>query len=217
MFAPQFREGPAALSRGIFTENLPPGERTRLATHDTTESRIARAMEGLASHWTTFRVAQLLKSRWTLPSRTAALQRALERVTPRRVDADLEQAVLKSKVASYYEATPWDASSLPFRSLGRIVERLASQGTRVIVVLSPQNLAFLEGIVDREALESNRQRLARFMADRADGAVYLDWATRFPEELFLDHCHLTAEGNVRFARDLASAVLGAAPGEVESP
>ena len=64
-------------------------------------------------------------------------------------------------------------------------------------MLTPQNPEF---VGDADTFAWNRRVLGDFVASRGGASVtYRDLADRFPSERFLDHCHLTPEGNREYA------------------
>jgi hypothetical protein len=142
------------------------------------------------------RSSELLKSLWYFPTRRDFFRRAAERALGRDSDPEIQEAALRLKVAPYYR-NRWRGDSPAFRALDGLLETLGPAR----VVLTPQNPDFVE---DAEAFAANRALLASFMKAReVPGAEYRDWADRYPSERFLDHCHLTADGNRDYAAELA--------------
>ena len=207
MFAPQYRSGTQALSRE-FLEPYLGGDRGGLPQPGWGD--------GAERHWALFRVAQLFKTLWYVPTQKAAIQRWLESLGLGPADEDLRLELLKRQVAPFYDPAPWEESSLPFRSLDRLLGDLRERGLPVFVAFTPQNAAFLGPDLDQAAFRLNRERLGRFVRARlADPTQYLDLAEGWDPTLFLDHCHLTAEGNQSLATRLWTALSRkpAAPGE----
>ncbi len=82
------------------------------------------------------------------------------------------------------------------------------------MVLTPQNQKFLGSYLDKPSFERNRKVLAAFMKSYIRQEItYRDWADRYPSPFFLDHCHLTPEGNRQYADDLALFLRGNALNE----
>ena len=165
------------------------------------DSRLYESAAGTSSF---FLVTQVLRARLFVPTRKDAIERALARLLPSAEDDDLAASVLRLKVAPIYEDRDWNAASPAFASLGRILARRRTSG-RTLVALAPQNPSETAGIAPGR-LRSNRELLKTAVegALTANGA-YLDLADALPEDAFLDHCHLTGEGNARLAGALAAA------------
>lgn len=213
MFAKDFTEGPKALSRGFLLGNLPEDVQKRLAppAPPSEESRLSdRLYAGMCDHWFLFRETQMLKTLWYYPSQKDFFQRLLERVAGRsEAQAEMGEAALKLKTASFYQEYTWDEKGLPFLSLKSSLDQWSSLVIPVIVVLTPQNTKFLGSDLDRPSYEKNRKKLAAFMKRYAKAGVrYEDWSNRYPSSVFFDHCHLKPEGNERYAKDLAEFVAG---------
>lgn len=205
MFAPEFQTDAGASSRAFLAqrEDMLPS----LLADDSTALSVK--LENLAQrHSALFRSTQLLKSLWYFPSQKAFLQRELERWIQRPEEDDLAKAALKLKVAPYYQPLVWQTDSLAFRSLGRLLDGLRTMQISTRVVLTPQNSAYLAGMLNPSTFKQNRALLAEFVRARAGaGIVYADWADRYPTRNFLDHCHLTQTGNDQYATDLAQLAL----------
>jgi lysophospholipase L1-like esterase len=87
--------------------------------------------------------------------------------------------------------------------LDRFLTSLASSHIPIQVILTPQNLDFLGDLLEPAGFAKNKKFLATFLNNpRYQGLRYEDWSNRYPSDLFLDHCHLTPEGNKRLASDL---------------
>ena len=203
MFAPAFQSD-AALSRSFLDLNAVP-----LRVSDSSVSLSAN-VEDLAHRYSAlFRSTQLLKSLWYFPSQRDFFQRLLEQWIPSPRDADLAEAALKLKVAPYYRNVAWHADSTAFRSLGRLIEHLQKLHIPVRIVLTPQNRTFLNDLLDPDLFSQNRALLDEFVhAHTGTGTGYSDWADRYPPRSFLDHCHLTEEGNDQYAQDLVKLLVG---------
>ena len=92
------------------------------------------------------------------------------------------------------------------------MDQWAEDRIPVTVILTPQNQKFLGSYLDKPSFSWNRKTLAAFMKPYANrGVAYQDWADLSPPGLFLDHCHLTPEGNQRYAGDLAQILRGGKP------
>lgn len=208
MFAPEFQAETTARSRAFLVDGAASWSVVSVFAEDS--AALAQQVERSAQQGSAlFRTTQLLKTLWYFPSQKAFLQQHLQRWLARAEDDDLAKAALKLKVASYYQDVSWQTDSPAFRSLSRLVDRLGAADIPTHIVLTPQNVAFLSGILDPARFAENRRRLAEFLAPRATGRVtYADWADRYPARQFLDHCHLTRAGNDAFAADLARLLEG---------
>ena len=209
MFAPQFEKGPEGLSRVFFKGDLPPEISSLLNDPSASgQSQFNSQVDNLiVRHWFLFRASQLLRTLWYFPSQKDVFQKILEDLLKQQEDPDLKEAALKLKISSFYQANSWNRESLPFQALDRLLDNLTRQGVPTLVVLTPQNLRFLSGIVDLTSFRKNRKFLAAFMKKhRGPLLTYRDWADRYPAGLFLDHCHLTPDGNQKLAQDLIQAL-----------
>jgi hypothetical protein len=183
MFAGEFRDPSKARSREFL---------------DADRSDADTLSDWAFSHSALLRSAAMLRSLWYFPTRRDFFRRATERVLGAESDPDIQEAALRLKVAPYYRDR-WDASAPAFRSLEASVRRLAAAGP-VAVVLTPQNPDFVD---DAALFAANRALLADFFAARAiPGVEFRDWSARFAPDRFLDHCHLTADGNKEYAEEV---------------
>ena len=211
MFAPQFDQGPEGLSRAFFKPDLPP-ETTALLKEPSAPSADpsllnTRVDEAVVQHWFLFRTSQLLRTLWYFPSQKDVFQSRLENWFGEQEDPDLKEAALKLKISSFYGANRWNPDTLPFQALDRLLDELKRRGIPTLVVLTPQNLDFLRGTLDLPSFGKNREFLAAFMKKRLGPLLkYADWSDRYPTDFFLDHCHLTPDGNRRLAADLIQAL-----------
>jgi hypothetical protein len=207
MFAPEFADPAKAISR----EFLLPALDGRLP-----DPRLGRRDDALGDRLAAAAAERCLLARtgwqlqplWYFPTRRDAFRRLLEPQGAELLESpDLREAALHLKVDPYYRDR-WDPSSIAFRALGALLDESRARGAAVaaggraetIVVLTPQNPDF---VADAETFAWNRRVLGEFVARRGGpggGAlVYRDLADRFPSERFLDHCHLTPEGNREYA------------------
>jgi hypothetical protein len=192
MFSREFQDGAKAVSRDF----LAPDQ-----SRDMTQRLSARACE----HWVLFRTALLLRPLWYFPTQRDFFRRLEAKLVEESVDHDLQEAALRLKVAPYY-LDAWEEPSLAFASLDRLLLGLLRSGTRVTVVLTPQNPEFVEA-GSPEVVSNNRRLLKAFLQAREAPALqYRDWSDRYPAGDFLDHCHLGVAGNGTYARDLARLI-----------
>jgi len=166
----------------------------------------ARLYESAAGASSLFLVTQVLRARLFVPTRKDAIERGLARLLPAAEDDDLAASVLRLRIAPIYEDRDWNPASPAFSSLGRILARRRSAG-RTLVALVPQNPSETAAIAP-ERLQSNRDLLKRTVVNAlgADSA-WIDLSDAMPQDAFLDHCHLTGEGNARLAGTLAAAFV----------
>lgn len=194
MFAPEFEGGETSRSRPYLDAALPPKDLS------------ARIEDGLLRHSALFRTTRLLRTLWYHPSQKEFFQRILEDLLRLRSDEDMQRAALVMKTTPYYPSTSWNPDGAPLRALQKTMENLRALGIPVLVVLTPQNGAFLEGRFDPRAFDLNRALLERTLRPYLGSrARYLDWSSHLDRKDFLDHCHLTPDANRRLAADLWSA------------
>lgn len=213
MFAKDFAGGPKALSRNFLMPDLPEDIQKRLVPDQapSPEAQLSdRLYAGLCDHWFLFRETQAAKTLWYYPSQKDFFQRQLEHVVAtNEAESDIIEAALKQKVAPYYQPYLWDPQGLSLTCLKSILNEWAGHPIRVVVILTPQNRKYLGSYLDKTSFEKNRKTLDALMKPYARmGMIYQDWADRYPSTFFLDHCHLTPEGNQRYSEDL-TRLLGA--------
>jgi hypothetical protein len=216
MFSKEFGEGPKALSRYFLKGNLPQEIQLRLAPDNppTQEARLSDWLYGgMCDHWALFRESQAAKTLWYYPSQKDFFQRILERMIGKNdAQSDILEAALIQKVGSYYQDYHWELDKLPFICLKHVLDLWVGRHIPVTVILTPQNQKFLGSYLDPQSFGYNRKILAEFMKRYASqGLHYQDWADRYPSDCFLDHCHMTPEGNRRYAEDLKLMIGGEAP------
>lgn len=151
------------------------------------------------------RTAWQLQPLWYFPTRRDAFRRLLEPAHggAEEESTDLQEAALHLKVDPYYRDR-WDSSSVAFHALGALLEAARRRDdSQTILVLTPQNPAF---VGDTETFAWNRRVLAEFVARHSQpggaSVAYRDLADRFSSDRFLDHCHLTPDGNREYAQIL---------------
>jgi hypothetical protein len=195
MFAPEFESGKTAYSRPFLSLRNPPPDSA------------SRAESFLLRHWVLFRVTRLLRTLWYEPSQKDFFQRILENTLHLESDPDIQQAALVMKAASFYPSKSWDPQGAPLQSLDRVLQNLSRLHIPITVVLTPQNPTFLGKRFDRSSFTANRLTLRKLLQKHLGPDLqYLDWADRYPSQTFLDHCHLTPDGNAQLARDLWSVL-----------
>jgi hypothetical protein len=207
MFSKDFAEGSKALSRNFLLADLPVDVQKRVApdTPPSAEAQLSdKLYAGICDDWFLFRETQMAKTLWYYPSQKDFFQRVLEKVVGKNeAQSDIIEAALKQKVAPYYQAYLWDPQALPFTCLKRVLDQWVGQHISVSVILTPQNSKYLGSYLDKPSFDKNRKALAVFMKTYTkQGITYQDWADRYPSNFFLDHCHLTPEGNQQYANDL---------------
>jgi hypothetical protein len=200
MFAPEFQTDGAG-SRAFL-----PGDG---AMARSAETSLGATVEALANRYSAlFRSTQLLKSLWYFPSQKDFFQRQLEQWFPNPRDADLAEAALALKVAPYYRNVEWHPDSAAFRSLGGLLDHLHTLQIPARIVFTPQNTTFLHDVLNPVLFHDNRVVLGEFVyAHAGTDTAYFDWAERYPSKSFLDHCHLTRDGNDQYAQDLVKLLV----------
>jgi hypothetical protein len=210
MFAAEFAAPGKALSRDFLlpelrAEGSPPDP--ALAGRD--DALGDRLSAGAARYCALARTAWQLQPLWYFPTRRDAFRRLLEPAHggPAEENTDLQDAALHLKVDPYYRDR-WDTGSPAFHALGALLEAARShRDVQTIVVLTPQNPEF---VGDPAIFAWNRRVLGEFVARHGqpgEGSVaYRDLADRFPAGRFLDHCHLTPEGNREYAQILLALI-----------
>ncbi len=216
MFSKEFNEGPKALSRNFLLGDLPDDVKAKVAPAEapSQESQLSdRLYARMAEHWFLFRETQMAKTLWYYPSQKDFFQRFLERLVGKNdTQSEIVEAALKQKIASYYQPYFWEKEDLPLACLKRVLNGWTANHVPVIVVLTPQNKKFLGSYLDKPSFEKNRKTLATFMKPYLKrGITYQDWADKYPASAFLDHCHMTPEGNQLYAEDLTTLLAGGKP------
>jgi hypothetical protein len=200
MFAAEFAAPGKAVSRDFLRPELEGGVPD--ATLGRREDALGEGLSTSAARYCALaRTAWQLQPLWYFPTRRDAFRRLLEPASAAADEnTDLQEAALHLKVDPYYRDA-WDTSSPAFRALGALLEAARSRGTnQTIVVLTPQNPEF---VADAATFDRNRRVLSEFVGARMGASVaYRDLAKAFPPEKFLDHCHLTPEGNREYAQAL---------------
>jgi hypothetical protein len=213
MFAQEFDDGPKGLSRYFLEPDLPADIQNRL-NPDKSPSQESQLSDDLyclmCRHWLLFRETQMMKTLWYYPSQKDFYQHLLENlVGTNDAQADLIEAALKQKIATYYQPYVWDKKGLSFTCLQKILDSWSAKHVRVTVILTPQNQKFLGSYLDKSSFKKNRALLAVFMKNYISKDIrYEDWCDRYPSVFFLDHCHLTPEGNQKYATDLSRLLQG---------
>ncbi len=213
MFAQEFANDPKGLSRYFLEPDLPADIQNRLEL-DKPPSQEAKLSDDLYNlmcrHWLLFRETQMMKTLWYYPSQKDFYQHLLENIVGTNdAQADMMEAALKQKIASYYQPYVWDKKALAFSCLQKILNSWTVNHVHVTVVLTPQNRKFLGSYLDKSSFKKNRALLADFMKPYVSQKIqYEDWADRYPSTMFLDHCHLTPAGNERYASDLIQLMAG---------
>jgi hypothetical protein len=213
MFSQEFSDGSKGLSRYFLEPDLPEDIQNRLIPdpYPTQETKLSDDLYTLmCRHWLLFRETQMVKTLWYYPSQKDFYQRLLESIVgTNNTQADMIEAALKQKIASYYQPYVWDKKALAFTCLQKLLNSWTTNHVHVTVVLTPQNQKFLGDYLDKPSFKKNRALLMDFMKPYlSQGIHYDDWADHYPSSMFLDHCHLTPEGNEKYANDLMRLLEG---------
>ncbi|MCM3876090.1 MAG: hypothetical protein NEA02_06685, partial [Thermoanaerobaculia bacterium] len=180
---------------------LPPGSRAELVPAAAPEETAigARLYGGAASASVLFRLTQQLRTIWYYPTPADARQRLVESVFGKPPMGDVEEAALRMRVEGFYQE-PWREDARAARTLRRLIPALCRADPRLLVVFSPQNPSYIaKGGPELAGANAN---LLRAIVGQGGSGSFVDLSAAFPEELFLDHCHLTAEGNLRLAEEI---------------
>lgn len=193
MLASEFQSTERATSRDFLAPARPHG------STGSPEPVLSRLLFTEASrHVALFRTAQLVRVLWYFPTQRDAIQRLVDPLFSPDQSDDVREAALRLKIAPIYRET-WRMDAIALRAARDLVRTLSVRGIRTVVALAPQNPAVVEAVGDPEAFRRNRALLRETLAP----ATLHDLADRYPDDLFLDHCHLTAEGNQLLAVELA--------------
>jgi hypothetical protein len=193
------REG-QRVSREFLLPALPPASRAELVPAAPRGEAIGtRLYGGAASASALFRLSQQLRTLWYYPTPADARQRLVEAVFGKPPAGDVEEAALRMRVEGFYQEL-WREDAPAARALRRLIPALRHADPRLLVVFSPQNPSYLEkGGPEVATANAN---LLRTIVGKGDTVSFVDLSAAFGEKLFLDHCHLTAEGNLRLAEEI---------------
>jgi hypothetical protein len=161
-------------------------------------------------------------------ARVTPVLRLQDRLAPRGLDpaALLRRAPsaasaleARARLLEHYRGVVVDESSAQWRAFAELVDRLRAHGRRAVVFTTPVEDEFHA----QAATPEERGALAAALSRRVERAgddgrvrlVHLDHPG-FAAPLFLDHCHLGAEGNRMLARNLLHA-LGEPLADVPPP
>jgi hypothetical protein len=151
---------------------------------------------------TLFKTLYQARGFWFSPNPQAAFQRLVERIFGDPLDADLRDAILRSRVESYYAPRLWKETDLQILKLLQLVRHASAQGSRALVVMAPQNVHFFETQESIPQLQENVERLSALLSG-VSGVRFRSFLETYPPEYFLDHCHLSPQGNQKFAEAIA--------------
>ncbi len=215
LFAASFEPPADALSREALlpssAEDLRAARRSAAPATSATAAKTGDALgrrlyESAADVSRLFLVSQALRARVLAPSRKDVVERSLARLLPAAEDEDLTASLLRLRIAPFYEDRDWNPDSPAFASLRRLLSRRANGAGATVVVLVPQNPGETASLAPSR-LAGNRA-LVRSAAESVLGprGRFVDLVDALPAGAFLDHCHLTGEGNARLAGELAFAM-----------
>lgn len=161
----------------------------------------------LRSCWQLFRFSEAWKQDIFFPSREEALSGLLKKILPEKSwKTDDDRALmLKLRLKSYYYSSVLEPPAALLNDLETLIKLMVEDRQAFVLFFTPQNSAYIDDIVNHAAYEKNRQLLAALTGPYVNGKqfVYLDWAGKYNEEAFFDHCHLKPGYN----RQLAAALL----------
>lgn len=157
-----------------------------------------------------FRRLQQLRALWFLPNPESVYARTLENINnaPDTEDIDIKEAILREKVSSFYSNAVLKDASPSIIALGNILRTLSSKGSNTTIIITPQNPDFLTEDLFLKNLHDNIEKISALVKNTvAQNISFQSFAENYNPEMFLDHCHLTAEGNYQFAKDIMTATI----------
>lgn len=167
------------------------------------------ALDGIAEHTPVARHRAWLHSE--------ILDHATSTLVPRREEAPVDELAARARVLEHNQGLVLSAKSRQVQALQSMIGRLRANGRRALFFTTPMADSFMAEAMTDETYGRYLGRMSGLI-DRADlpnvGVVHLDHPV-FSDELFLDHCHLDAEGNRRLGVNLL-AELGVGLAEVPS-
>jgi hypothetical protein len=113
-----------------------------------------------------------------------------------RLNADL--------FAGVYDLVPLDESNVGVHFLEKTADALRSARVPLVAFMTPTNHALLHDYIDNALYRNNEAYLRRLLEAR--GARVVDFDRAVPADEFFDNAHLTAAGQERLARLLASSL-----------
>jgi len=201
MLASELDRDGQRVSRDFLLPALPPSSRAELVPAATSRGEAigTRLYGAAASASVLFRLSQQLRALWYYPTPADARQRLVEVVFGKPPTGDVEEAALRMRVEGFYQEL-WREDAPAVRALRRLIPALRHADPRLLVVFSPQNPSYMaRGGPELEAANAN---LLRTIVGPGASGSFVDLSSAFGEALFLDHCHLTAEGNLRLAEEI---------------
>ena len=178
------------------------------STLETTEQAAGDVIfDTLAKSLVSFRRLQQLRSLWFMPNPESVFQRMIEQFSPVK-DRDFKEMTLRQKVSQFYQSKTPDNQDYFFVALNKILELYMKNNQSLLIVFSPQNPEFVYGRNIKELLNSKisaiSNEVARYQTAKIKFTSYAEAYKR--SDIFLDHCHLTPEGNKLFAKDLVKLI-----------
>jgi len=201
MLASELDRDGQRVSRNFLLPALPPASRAELVPAPAAQGEAigARLYAGAATVSALFRLSQQLRTLWYYPTPQDARQRLVETVFGKPPVGDVEEAALRMRVEGFYQEV-WREDAPAAHALRRLIPALRRADPRLLVVFSPQNPSYrTKG--GPELAAANANLLRTIVEGEAPGA-FVDLSAVFGEEFFLDHCHMTAEGNLRLAEEI---------------
>ena len=140
-----------------------------------------------------YRYAALARDWCWQPSMNDVLAAFVARCFPRKATGVPADALLLDlRIRPYYQAPAMGPGHLGLAALRALARDLRRRQVPVLVFLTPQNHARIDGMLDRRAWAFNRSAVAAAFA--GPGLRFCDWSDRRPPGGFLDHCHPGPEG-----------------------
>jgi hypothetical protein len=154
------------------------------------------ALDGIAQH------VPLARHRAWLHGE--GLDEAVASLVPRREQEVVDELTARARVLEHNRGLVLGTQSKQVQALQSTIGRLRATGRRALFFTTPLNDAFLDEAMEPHVYGRYQGRMSGLI-DRMDNpeleVVHLDHPL-FGDELFLDHCHMGAEGNRRLAVNL---------------
>ncbi|MCP3940383.1 MAG: SGNH/GDSL hydrolase family protein [Desulfobacteraceae bacterium] len=151
----------------------------------------------------------LLRGGWGNISQMITQQLPLrEKFDVGKMDSVLDKEMsLKLMVAHYYSHSEEYSYSTAYKILEMIIKKYVDNQIPVLLVFSPVNFNFLQESINLKTYAYNVNNIEKTITSRfgrGSNVQYFSLENIFSNDLFIDHCHLTEEGNKKAADLIAS-------------
>jgi hypothetical protein len=205
MFSPDFQVAGKDLFFAFLKRDSPYGADSLFGMSD--EALGSRLFNAATYSSALFRLLYQTRGLWFAPNPQATFQVLFERVFGDTTDKDLKDAILKSRVESFYAPRQWMESDPQVSKLLELARNATSQGGRVLVLMAPQNPQFLPTSEAELQLRRNVGHL-EVLLNEIGGVRFHSFVDAYPADYFLDHCHLSPQGNEKFAQAIVEQMEG---------